>query len=191
VIVTALRERPRGRVQVELDGRPWRLLPADAVVGAGLVTGRALDRETARLLARELRRVRALNDAVRVLRHRDVSRRRLDERLQGRGAGPAARAEALAVLERAGLLDDRRAAAQRALGLAGRGYGDAAIRCALEDDGIALELVEEALAGLEPEAERARRLLGPDRDPKALRRLAAKGFGADLLAELAGFAEWT
>jgi regulatory protein len=191
VIITALREQPRGRVEVELDGRPWRLLPADAVVRAGLVAGRVLDRETARLLGRELRRARALNDAVRLLRHRDVSRRRLDERLQRRGAGAAARADALGVLERAGLVDDRRVAANRARALAERGYGDAAIRCALEEEGIAGELAEASLAGLEPEQERALRVLGPRRDPQAIRRLAAKGFGADLLAELAGFAEGT
>jgi regulatory protein len=191
VIVTALREQPRGRVEVELDGRSWRLLPADAVVRAGLAAGRALDRETARLLARELRRAKALDDAVRVIRHRDVSRRRLDERLQRRGAGAAARADALALLEQAGLVDDARVSANRARALAERGYGDAAIRAALEEEGIAAELVEEALAGLEPEPERAAGLLGPSRDSKSLRRLAAKGFSPDLLAELAAFAEGT
>ena len=84
-VVTALRERPRGRVEVELDGAPWRLVPAAAVVGAGLVVGRALDREAARTLGRELRRLEALGVAVRALRHRDLSRRRLEERLTRRG----------------------------------------------------------------------------------------------------------
>ena len=58
--VTALRERKRARVAVELDGREWRVLPADAVVRAGLAVGRPLDRPTARQLAREIRRARAL-----------------------------------------------------------------------------------------------------------------------------------
>ena len=53
--VTALHERPRGRVEIQLDGAPWRLVPADAVVRSGLSVGRALDRETARTLGRELR----------------------------------------------------------------------------------------------------------------------------------------
>ena len=80
-VVTALRERPRGRVEIELDGAPWRLVPTDAVVRSGLFVGRALDRETARSLGRELRRAEALTRALRALTARDRSRRALDERL--------------------------------------------------------------------------------------------------------------
>ncbi|HJQ73262.1 MAG TPA: hypothetical protein VJ814_00130, partial [Gaiellaceae bacterium] len=65
--VTALREHKGGRVAVELDGKPWRVLPADVVVRAGLGVGRRLDRPTARDLARELRRARALAAATRSL----------------------------------------------------------------------------------------------------------------------------
>jgi SOS response regulatory protein OraA/RecX len=187
-VVTALRERPRDRVEVQLDGRSWRTLPADAVVRTGLVVGRALDRETARALARELRRSRTLSDAVRALRHRDVSRRRLDERLARRGARPEARADALAALEQAGLVDDARVAANRARSLAERGYGDAAIRFSLAAEQVAPELVEGALAGLEPERERLLRLLPDAPDLKALRRLAARGFTAETLEDVAGFA---
>lgn len=157
---------------------------------AGLAVGRALDRDAARTLGRELRRARALGDAVRALRHRDLSRRRLDERLRRRGAGPVARREALETLERAGLLDDARVAAGRAQALAGRGYGDAAIRAALEGEGLAPETVDEALAALEPESERVRRLLGDTpADPKCIRRLAARGFDGETLEALTGFAE--
>jgi SOS response regulatory protein OraA/RecX len=190
-IITALREQPRGRVEIELDEAPWRLVPADAVVRAGLFVGRALDRDAARALGRELRRSQALTDAVRVLRHRDVSRWRLDERLQRRGARDSARQEALDALERAGLVDDARVATRRAEALAERGYGDAAIRFALAGDGIDAALVERALADLEPERERAERLLAGGDGPKALRRLAAKGFDAETLGELTGFADET
>lgn len=189
MIVTALREQPRGRVDVELDDRPWRVLPAAAVVRAGLMVGRTLNRETARALARELRATRALADATRALRHRDLSRRRLEERLEQRGAGASARVAALETLERAGLVDDARVATSRARALAGRGYGDAAIRCALAGEGLTAELVEAAVAGLEPEPERARRLLGPAPDVKAVRRLSAKGFEPETLADLTGFAD--
>jgi SOS response regulatory protein OraA/RecX len=164
------------------------VLPADAVIRTGLVAGRTLDRETARALARELRRSNALTDAVRALRHRDVSRRRLDERLARRGARPEARADALATLEQAGLVDDARVAASRARALAERGYGDAAIRFALEGEQLAPELVEEALAGLEPERERVKTLLRDPADVKTLRRLAARGFAAETLEDVAGFA---
>jgi regulatory protein len=188
-VITALRERPGGRVEVQLDGAPWRVVPADAAVRAGLSSGGALDRETARELARELRRARALGDAVRVLRHRDLSRRRLEERLERRGSRADARAEALATLERAGLVDDARVAAGRAQSLAGRGWGDAGIRAALEEEGIAASLVAEALAAMEPERDRARRLLGPAPDARTLRRLAAKGFEAATLEDLVPFAD--
>lgn len=188
-VVTALRELPRDRVEIELDERSWRVVPAAAAVRAGLVVGRAVDREAARELGRELRRTRALTDAVRALRYRDLSRARLDERLQRRGAGETARAAALETLERAGLVDDARVAASRARSLAERGYGDAAIRDALEAEQVAAEHVEAALAALEPEPARAGRLLGPEPDPKAVRRLAAKGFDGETLADLSGFAD--
>jgi SOS response regulatory protein OraA/RecX len=189
-VVTALRERPRGRVEVDLDGSPWRLVPADAVVRSGLAVGRALDRETARALARELRRSEALRVAVRALRHRDYSRSRIEARLAGRGTRADTRDDALETLERAGLLDDARVAATRAQALAGRGYGDAAIRFSLEGEGLAEELVAEALAALDSEPERAETLYrSRGGDARALRWLAGKGFDATTLAELGGFAD--
>jgi len=169
--VTALRERPRGRVDVELDGARWRTLPADAVVGAGLLVGRGLDRETARTLARELRRARALERAARVLRHRDLSRQALAERLPVPG-----RDDAIETLARNGYLDDARAAATRAGSLAARGWGDEAIRFRLEHEGFAREALEGAMAGLEPESERIQELLGRGR---TARWLAARGFDVE------------
>jgi SOS response regulatory protein OraA/RecX len=188
-VVTALRERPRGRVEVDLDGRSWRLVPADAVVRTGLVVGRALDRETARALGRELRRSKALAVALRALRYGEYSRSRLETRLEGRGASAAARQDALETLERAGLVDDARVAASRAQVLAGRGFGDAAIRFSLAEEGLGTEVVDEALAALDPEPERARRLLDErGGTAKTVRWLAAKGFDAATLEDVAGFA---
>jgi regulatory protein len=189
-IVTALRERPRGRVEVDLDGTSWRLVPADAVVRTGLVVGRPLDRETARALGRELRRSEALGVALRALRHRDHSRSRLEARLTRHRTRAATLEDALETLERAGLVDDARVGAARALELAGRGFGDAAIRYSLEAEGLAAEVVESALAILDTEPERARRLLDErGRTPKTIRWLAAKGFDAATLEDLGGFAD--
>ncbi len=114
---------PRGRVEVELDGAPWRLVPVEAVVRTGLAVGRTLDRETARALGRELRRADALARAARALRPRDRSRRALEERLTQAGVPALARDEALETLERVGLVDDARVAATRARVLAERGFG--------------------------------------------------------------------
>ena len=188
--MTGLHERPRGRVEVELDGVPWRHIPAEAVVRTGLSVGRALDREAARTLGRELRRLEALGVAVRALRHRDLSRRRLEERLSRRGMRAEAQEDAMAALERAGLVDDGRVASSRAEALAARGYGDAAIRFRLEGEGLAAELVAEALAGLESEAVRAGKLLDRrGRAPTAVRWLASRGFDSGTLEDLAGFAD--
>ncbi|HZT85025.1 MAG TPA: RecX family transcriptional regulator [Gaiellaceae bacterium] len=187
--VTGLRERKRSRVAVELDGRPWRVLPADAVVRAGLGVGRRLDRDTARRLAREVRRAEALAAATRSLAASDRSRRALEQRLERAGHSAAAREEVLAALRRAGLLDDARVAESRARRLARRGYGDAAIRSDLARRLIPAEAASAAIAALEPELDRARReLAGKTVTPALLRRLAARGFSRDTLDEAASFA---
>jgi SOS response regulatory protein OraA/RecX len=190
-VVTALHERPRGRVEIQLDGAPWRLVPAEAVVRSGLAIGCELDRETARTLGRELRRADALARATRALRPRDRSRRALEERLERAGVPAQTREEALGTLERAGLVDDARVARRRAEALAERGYGDAMIRHDLEREGLAGELVEQALAALEPERERAGALVARrGADARTGRWLAARGFEEGAIEDAlgAGFA---
>ena len=188
--ISALRERPPGGVEIELDGDRWRTVPVDVVVRAGLAVGQVLDRAAASALARELRRAKAVGGATRALAARDRSRAELDERLARAGVPVGVRADALDQLERAGLVDDSRLARSRAEALAARGYGDAAIRARLAREGLAADIALAALDELEPERERARRLFGRDGgSPRALKRLAARGFDRDTLAELAAFAD--
>ena len=183
--VTSLRERKRGKVEVELDGEPWRVLPAAVVVRAELRVGRRLDRESARLLARELRRASALTRATRALSARDRSRGELEARLDAAGVSGAAREEALGSLEASGLLDDTRVAESRACDMARRGYGDAAIRSDLRVRRIESETIAAAIEGLEPESERALRVVaGKEMTPALLRRLASRGFSRDSLEAL-------
>ena len=185
--VTRLAVERRGRVAVELDGAPWRTLPVDVVARAGLTEGRALDRSALRLLRRELRRAEALGVAGRALRRQDLSERGIAERLARASVAPAAVEESLTVLSRAGLVDDARFARTRAGNLAERGYGDAAIRHDLGRQGIAPEVIQQALESLQAEAERARRLVerrGPG--AKTARYLASKGFGEEALEAAAG-----
>jgi SOS response regulatory protein OraA/RecX len=178
--ITALRAARPGRVAIELDSAPWRTLPVEAVLHAGLAAGRVLDRPRARLLRRELRRLEALSAAGRALRGRDLAAAELEQRLERAGVAPAPRAETLAVLDRAGLVDDRRFAADRAAALAGRGYGDAWVRWDLERRGVAPELVEGAIEGLESERTRAESILGErGGGPRVARLLARRGFGED------------
>lgn len=179
-VVSALRGSGRGRVSVELDGEAWRVLPLEPVVRAGLAEGVELDRPRVRTLARELRRARALGVAGRVLARRDLSERGVRDRLKRAGVAPAGVEEAVGTLRRTGLLDDGRFAAARALRLAERGLGDAAVRFDLERHGIAATEIEAALAGLEPERERAERIVSRrGSGPATARRLARLGFTED------------
>jgi SOS response regulatory protein OraA/RecX len=184
--VTGLRERKRGRVAVELDGLPWRVLPMDVVVRAGLGVGRPLDRRTARELARELRRARALAQATRLLAASGRSRGELEQRLARVRHSVPALEGAVDALERAGALDDARLAESRAEQLARRGYGDAAIRSDLRRRLIPAEEAAAAVVRLEPELERLRMLVeGQIVTPPLLRRLAARGFSRETLEEIA------
>jgi SOS response regulatory protein OraA/RecX len=186
--VTALRERPRGRVAIELDGAPWRVVPADAVVRAGLGVGRALD---ARSLVRELRRADAMARAARALGRRDRSRQAVANRLAEAGVRAEVGGEVLDTLERVGVVDDARVAAARASHLAERGFGDEAIRHDLEGEGVAPELVAEAVAALEPERERAKSLAAKRGvDLRTARWLAGRGFEESSIEDAVGrFAE--
>jgi regulatory protein len=169
-------------VAVELDGEPWRTLPLEAVVRAGLSVGLTLDRARARTLCRELRRTGALSTATRALARMDRSAASLAAHLEARGVARSEREEALGVLERAGYVDDARFAALRAAQLAARGWGDAAIRFDLERRGVANGPVEAAVAALEPEERRAAAVVARrGATPAAARRLAARGFGEEAI----------
>jgi SOS response regulatory protein OraA/RecX len=164
--VTALRGAPRGRVKVELDGAPWRTVPVDVVLAAGLHVGLTLDRERLRIVRRELRSREALSKAARLLARRDLSEQGLGDELERRRIAPAARRETISRLLAAGAVDDERLARHRAELLAARGGGDALIRA--------------DLAGLDREDERARRIISARGEgPATARYLARKGFGED------------
>ena len=183
--VSALRPVGRGRVAVDLDGERWRVVPQEAAHRAGLAHGLELDRERLRLLRRELRRAEALDAALGSLRHRDHTRASLAQRLERRGVPEPERERAVETVARAGLVDDARFAHGRAAALAGRGAGNDLITADLERHGLARELVEAALAGLEPESERALRVIERrGRSQKTLRFLAGKGFTSESLDDL-------
>ena len=178
--VTALHPERRDRVRVELDGAPWRTLPAAAVVSARLTVGTDLDRLRARELAQAIRRAEALGAATRALARRDRSVVGLADYLARRGVGRKERAETVDRLADIGYLDDARFALGRARSLAERGYGDDAVRFELEREGVAADRIDAAVAGLAAERERALSVLRGSRSALAgIRKLAAKGFSAD------------
>lgn len=120
--------------------------------------------------------------AIRLLRHRDRSTAELEARLAQRGVGDAEREQALETLERIGYVDDERFARSRAEQLAARGAGDALIRHDLESRGIGAAEIAAALDALEPERERAVRVVERrGRSAATVRYLAGKGFDLDTL----------
>jgi SOS response regulatory protein OraA/RecX len=146
------------------------------VVRCGLAAGLALERPLLRCLRRELRHAEALAIAGRTLRRRDLSTRRLAERLDAAGVPPAAERRAIEALADARILDDARFAAARAEALAERGWGDAAIVARLEAEGISEPAAREVLDVLPPEAVRAERLTSGLGRAKAWALLSRRGF---------------
>jgi regulatory protein len=121
-----------------------------------------------------------LEIAARALRHRDRSRREIEERLVRAGVREDERTDALDTLERIGYVDDERFAAARAAALAGRGFGDEAIRYDLGAHGVGPDTAAVAIGDLTPEAERARALVARlGRSPRTASQLARKGFCED------------
>lgn len=180
--VTALRPHAGDRVVVELDGAEWRVLPADALVRAGISTGSELDRNRLEALERELRKGQALKVAARALASRDVPAAQLRRQLEHAGIASSERDAAIAAAHGAGWLDDARFAHNRARTLVERDAGDALIRLDLERRGVEPALVEEVLAGLAPEQERAAAVVrGRGRGVGTARYLARKGFSDDAI----------
>jgi regulatory protein len=127
----------------------------------------------------------AFEAALGALRYRDLSEYELERKLADRGFGEDARSEAATTLKRTGLLDERRFAEGRAMSLAARGAGDAFIRDALERARVPDDVVDDALAALEPESERARTIVARrGSDAKTARYLAAKGFAVETIGDV-------
>lgn len=145
-----------------------------------LRVGSELDRPRLRELRRELQRAEALAVAGRALRTRDHSARSIDARLERAGVAADAREQALETLQRVGYVDDERLAERRARVLCDRGWGDAAIAADLERQGVEAGAARVALAALEPEHERVRRIV-EERGPgaKTVSYLLRRGFDED------------
>ena len=126
--------------------------------------------------------MRALDLATKALARRDFSERVLRERLERAGIDPAEAERTLARLRDEGALDEARFATNRAHALAERGKGDAAIRFDLEAQGLPGDLIEAALAELEPERVRAERIVARrGAGSGTARLLAGRGFDPDVV----------
>lgn len=132
----------------------------------------------------------ALETALRALRHRDRTAHEVDRRLAERGYEALERERVLETLRRTGVLDDERFARNRAESLAARGAGDELIRHELAGAGVDPELSEVALHAVEPEVERARRIVeARGKSPKTARYLRGRGYAYDTVAAVVASAE--
>jgi SOS response regulatory protein OraA/RecX len=185
--LTAVRRARPGRVELEVDGKRWRMVPDAVVLRCGLAPGVELDRPLLRSLRRELRAAEALGLALRAVSRQELSTRRLHDRLAARGVRSGPAEGAVARLTSAGVVDDARAAGSRARALAERGWGDAAVATRLAREGFAADDVREALAGLRPERDRAADLAATAADPPAAwKLLARRGFAPETLEDVVG-----
>ena len=124
----------------------------------------------------------ALDQALRALRHRDRSTVEIDRYLESRGVTDDERETALETLVRTNLVDDRRYAERRGQSLADRGAGNALIRHELARAGLDPDVVDDVLASLRPERERAEAIVARrGAGPKTARYLTAKGFSYDVV----------
>jgi SOS response regulatory protein OraA/RecX len=169
-----------------VDGEPWRSVPDAVVVRCELRAGVLLERPLLRRLRRELRHAEALAVAARTLSRRDLSTRRLAQRLETAGVAPAAERSALRALTAAHVLDDGRLATRRASALSERGWGDTAIAARLEAEGIGEGDTSVALAALPSEGERAARLVKQLSPRKAWALLARRGFAVETIESVVG-----
>ena len=127
-------------------------------------------------------RLTALEAATNALARRDRSAADLIAWLERKGVDADEASIAVERLRGAGYVNDARYANERAETLAGRGFGDEAVRFELEKEGLAADEIAAALLALSPERERAIEFLGRARTPLlGIRRLAAKGFSADAI----------
>jgi SOS response regulatory protein OraA/RecX len=147
--------------------------------------GVELDKARARILVGALRRQRAEGVALRALARRDYSRASLDARLTLAGIREHERRTVLERAERARLVDDVRFAAARAALLAERGKGDLAIRDDLARAGIGENHAREAVAALQPERDRASRIVAVrGASIRTARFLATRGFSEETVEEV-------
>jgi regulatory protein len=124
----------------------------------------------------------ALETGLKALSRRELSRAELVARLERSGIDPEDAELASSQLTRAGYQSDTRAAEERARVLAGRLHGDLAIRVDLRGRGISKVDVDAALAGIDPEPARAKKLARRAGEPAQLARvLQRKGYSDDTI----------
>jgi len=136
--------------------------------------------------------------ALALLARRDYSAAELAEKLEARGHAAGEIQEALASLGEGGLIDDRRVAEAHARTASRvKGRGRYRVGRELQARGIAKDIIEQVLAGIDPEEESAaiKQVLARKRWParptladrrRMFQHLLRRGFSADVISRALG-----
>ena len=185
--ITALKARRGGGVLVQIDGNDWRVLPADVVVRARLTPGTELDRPRLREVARERRRAEALAAAGECSAPATCLRKpSMHDSSEGASRQPTGRGPSL----RWRMPGSSTTRGSRAIA---RWRSPAGVSATLRSASTWNESVWRRSSwttrspALEPEADRARRIIASrGRSHATARFLARKGFGEDAVESAAG-----
>ncbi len=196
------------RWAIKLERRTVAVLDQRDVTALNLAPGVELTEELAQRITAAAGRVRAMDDAKRLLSARGMSRGRLVDRLTQRGHDRSAAEVAAAEAVRVGLLDERAYAAAVVRGLLhGKPAGRSLLMGRLRERRVTPEIAEEVVAaalegvdqaeGAEELAKRRVRTMSPSLPLEKVRSrlygyLARRGFPPDVCAGAvrAATAEW-
>jgi regulatory protein len=186
-------------VHVMVGGNRRYKAPATDAASLGLAVGAAWTPALAAACEHAMEVRRAMRRAAALLADKPRTRADVSDRLTAAGFAADVVADAVARLERKGLIDDRRLAADRAAKIAeGAPLGEAAIRERLERGGLEPAAAEEALrslggdaaaraygAAVEIEAGLERTIPAHKRWRRLLATLARRGFDEDTAMDAA------
>ena len=159
------------RVSVYIDGEFALGMHAEVAAAEGLRVGQTVNVNELQALARaeELRRAR--DSALHFLGYRDRSRQEVRRRLAQKGYDPELVEETLQALDRSGLVNDAEFSRSWVRARTGsRPMGRSRIAAELRQKGVERELIDEALAPVDPEAELGLALAVGRRKVEQLRR---------------------
>jgi regulatory protein len=200
--ITQITEHPRkpGRYVVDVDGKPYAIVTADALAATKARVGVVIDNTLAAHLNEANELTAAYDRALNLLAFRARSTRELQRRLMQKGVTPERADRVIAKLREAGLIDDADFARQLARSKMSGGASRRRVHQELFRRGVAREVADEAVERVVEEdglsdaesIERVARkkwstLAGLD-DPTRRRRLfaflARRGFDSDAISRV-------
>ncbi|MGV3722548.1 MAG: regulatory protein RecX [Actinomycetota bacterium] len=190
--------RNRDRFNVYVDGEWVAGVHAEVVVASGLRVGQVISTDRLQALSHAEETRKARESAYRLLGYRARSRSELRQRLLQKGYEGGVVEEALAAVDRSGLINDAEFSASWVRARTGsKPHGRTRIAAELRQKGVARDVIDEALKAVDPDTEMdlalavGRRKMEQlrDEDPHSARRklgslLLRRGFGGDICVKV-------